>query len=340
MEYRLLGPTGLRVSEAFLGTMTFGEGWGWGAPPEECRAMLDAYLEAGGNVVDTAINYTDGASERIVGELLEGRRDRVVLSTKYTLSTDGADPNAAGNHRMNLIRSLEESLRRLRTDHVDLYWVHIWDPHTPVEETMRALDDAVRAGKVRYIGLSDTPAWVVARAQTLAEWRGWTPLAAIQVPYSLIQRDVERELLGMAEGLGLGVATWGALAGGVLSGKFTRPEGPEGSTRVDPSGLSERDRSVARAVQDVADGLGVSAAQVALAWVRSRSPRIIPILGARRLAQLQDNLAALEVVLDEGALARLEEAAPIELGFPLDFLAETASYVYGEAGRRVRGRAG
>jgi aryl-alcohol dehydrogenase-like predicted oxidoreductase len=202
MRYRLLGSSGLRVSEAFLGTMTFGEDWGWGAPPEECRRMFDAYAEAGGNVIDTAVNYTNGASEKIVGELLGRDRDHFVVSTKYTLSTDEADPNASGNQRKNLTRSLDLSLDRLGIDHIDLYWVHIWDPRTPIEETIRALDDAVRAGKVLYVGISDAPAWVIARANTLAEWRGWSPLVAIQVPYSLIQRDIERELLPMATALG------------------------------------------------------------------------------------------------------------------------------------------
>src|SRR5215469_8598739 len=174
MRYKLLGRSGLRVSEFFLGTMTFGENWGWGAPPEECKKMFEAYAEAGGNVIDTAINYTDGASEKIVGELVASQREHFVLATKYTLTTDPSDPNAAGNHRKNLVRSLERSLRQLRTDHIDLYWAHIWDPCTPIEETMRALDDAVHAGKVLYVGMSDAPAWVVSRANTLAMWRGWS----------------------------------------------------------------------------------------------------------------------------------------------------------------------
>src|SRR3954466_27343 len=203
MRYRLLGRTGLRVSELFLGAMTFGEQGGVGAPIEECARMLDMYADAGGNVIDTAINYRGGASEEIVGEVLDGRRDRFVLATKYTVSRDGSDPNAAGNPRKNLRLSLETSLRRLRTDHIDVYWVHLWDRHTPVEETMRALDDAVTAGKVLYVGVSDTPAWVVSRANALAEWRGWTPFAGLQVPYSLLNRDAERELLPMAEAYGM-----------------------------------------------------------------------------------------------------------------------------------------
>ena len=206
MRYGLFGRTGLRVSELFLGAMTFGEQGGVGAPPEECRRIVDAYAEAGGNVIDTAINYRGGASEEILGELLTGRRDRFVLATKYTVSRDRDDPNGAGNHRKNLRLSLDTSLRRLRTDYLDIYWVHMWDRQTPVEETLRALDDEVRAGRILYVGISDTPAWVVARADTLARCRGWTAFAGLQVPYSLLQRDIERELLPMAEGLGLTVA--------------------------------------------------------------------------------------------------------------------------------------
>ncbi len=338
MRYRLLGQSGLRVSELFLGAMTFGEQGGVGAPADECRRMVDAYAEAGGNVIDTAISYRDGESERIVGEVLAGRRDRFVVSTKYTVSRDRADPNAAGNHRKNLARSLETSRRRLRTDYVDVYWVHIWDRHTPVEETMRALDDAVRTGKVLYVGVSDTPAWVVSRANTLADWRGWSPFVALQVPYSLLQRDIERELLPMAAASGMSVAAWGPLAGGVLSGKFTRPGPAEAGTRVAAESLSERDRSVARVVQDVADELGATPPQVAIAWTMARSRAVHPIIGARRLDQLVDNLGALRCSLPREALSRLEAATGFQVGFPTDFIAGTAAFVYGEAGRRVDGR--
>ncbi len=279
MRYRLMGNSGLRVAQLFLGAMTFG---GRFANLEESRRIVDAYADAGGNVIDTAVNYRDGESEQIVGEVLKGRRDRFVVATKYTVSRDPTDPNAAGNHRKNLVRSLETSLRRLGTDHVDLYWVHIWDSHTPVEETMRALDDAVRAGKVLYVGISDAPAWVVARAQTLAEWRGWTPFVGLQVPYHLLRRDVERELLPMAEAFGLSVAAWGPLASGILSGKFTRPGGAEEGTRVDAAALTERDHAVARTVQQLADELGATPSQVAIAWTMARSARVHPIVGTRR----------------------------------------------------------
>jgi aryl-alcohol dehydrogenase-like predicted oxidoreductase len=338
MRYQLFGNTGLRVSRLFLGAMTFGEQGGVGAPLEECRKMLDVYADAGGNVVDTAINYRGGASESILGELLEGRRDRFVVATKYSVSRDSTDPNAAGNHRKNLVGSLETSLRRLRTDYLDVYWVHIWDSHTPIEETVRALDDAVRAGKVLYVGISDTPAWIVARANTLTELRGWTSFAGLQVPYSLLQRDIERELLPMAEAFGMTVAAWSPLGGGVLSGKFTSGQSVDAGTRIAADSISDHDHAVARVVQDVAHDLGVSPSQVAIAWTMARSRAIHPIVGARRLDQLLDNLGAGDVVLPHEAVTRLEAATNFELGFPTDFIAETEPWVLGEANARVDGR--
>ncbi|MEV4013465.1 aldo/keto reductase [Nonomuraea angiospora] len=334
MRYRLLGNTGLRVSELLLGAMTFGEQGGVGAPIEECRRMLDLYADAGGNVVDTAINYRGGASEAIVGELLEGRRDRFVLSTKYTVTRDGADPNAAGNHRKNLRLSLETSLRRLRTDYVDIYWVHLWDRHTPIEETMRALDEAVRSGKVLHVGISDAPAWVVSRANTVAEFRGWASFAGLQVPYSLLQRDIERELLPMAESYGMSVTAWSPLAGGILSGKFTRGTAQPG-TRVAADSVGEHDHAVARAVQEVADSLGASSSQVAIAWTRARSRAVLPIVGARTVEQLADNLGAVDVDLPEDAVRRLDDATGFTLGFPADFIAQTSPWVFGEASRHL-----
>src|SRR5580704_11727942 len=310
--------------------MTFGEQGGVGAPIEECRRMLDAYVDAGGNVIDTAINYRGGASEEILGELLEGRRDRFVLATKYTVSRDQSDPNAAGNHRKNLRLSLETSLARLRTDYVDVLWVHLWDAHTPIEETMRALDDAVGSGKVLYVGISDTPAWVVSQANTLADWRGWTPFAGLQVPYSLLKRDIERELLPMAEAFGLSVAAWSPLAGGILSGKFTRPGGAEPGTRLAPDSLSERDRTVVGVVQQVADEIGATPSQVAIAWTATRSPTVHPILGARRLNQLTDNLQATELFLSPEAIARLEDVTGFTVGFPTDFITEISLWAFGQ----------
>lgn len=332
MRYTTFGRTGLRVPELVLGAMTFGDQGGVGAPAEECRRILDTYAEAGGTMIDTAINYRGGASEEILGELLAGRRDRFVVATKYTVSRDPADPNGGGNHRKNLRLSLETSLRRLRTDHVDVYWVHIWDRHTPIEETMRALDDAVTAGKVLYVGVSDTPAWVVARANTLAEWRGWTPFAGLQVPYSLVNRDAERELLPMAEASGLTVTAWSPLGGGVLSGKYNAGR-PDGSARLAPNAVGDHDLEVARAVEEVAGELGVTPAQVALAWTRRRSG-VLPIIGARSAEQLRDNLGCLDVTLPPELVLRLEEATGFSLGFPADFIAQTEPWVLGAAALR------
>ncbi|MDT3441005.1 MULTISPECIES: aldo/keto reductase [unclassified Pseudofrankia] len=343
MRYRTLGASGLRVSELILGAMTFGEQGGVGAPLEECRRILDAFAEAGGNTLDTAINYRDGASEEILGELLTGRRESFVLGTKYTVSRDRADPNAAGNARKNLRASLETSLRRLRTDHIDVYWVHMWDRFTPIEETMRALDDAIRAGKILYIGISDAPAWVVARANTLADWRGWSQFVGLQVPYSLLNRDIERELLPMAQSLGLGVTAWSPLGGGVLSGKYIPPAGPSTAgtskdqaggpapTRLSAASLTELDLAVARTVREVADELGVTPSQVAIAWTTCRSAAILPILGARRVDQLRDNLGALDVTLTPDLVARLDSATGFSPGFPTEFIDQTSPWVLGAA---------
>jgi aryl-alcohol dehydrogenase-like predicted oxidoreductase len=339
MRFRTFGRSGLRVSDLFLGTMTFGEDWGWGAPLEESRKIFEAYAEAGGNVIDTANKYTEGESERIVGELVATDRDRFVVMTKYTITVDGSDANASGNHRKSLVRSLEQSLNRLRTDYVDVLWVHIWDPLTPIEETMRALDDVVRAGKVLYVGVSDTPAWVVSRANTLADWHGWTPFVGLQVPYSLLHRQIERELLPMADALGLSVAAWSPLAAGKLSGKFTRAKSAE-PTRIAQLGLDveENDLRVAREVDTVADRLGASSSQVALAWTRTRHPGIHPIIGARRLDQLVDNLAAADLVLPEEAVRRLDEVSAIDRGFPLDMIDSAKDFVYGPVVERVAQR--
>jgi aryl-alcohol dehydrogenase-like predicted oxidoreductase len=338
MSYRPFGDTGLRVSRLFLGAMTFGNQGGVGAPFEECRRMVDAYSDAGGNVIDTAINYRGGASEEILGELLADRRDRFVLATKFTVTRDGTDPNAGGSHRKNLRLSLETSLRRLQTDHVDIYWVHIHDRHTPIDETLRALDDAVRAGKILYIGISDTPAWIVARAQTLAELRGWTAFAGLQVEYSLLQRDIERDLLPMAEAFGMSVAAWSPLGGGVLSGKFTAESAPAAGTRIAADSIPEHNLSVARAVDAVAAELGTTPAAVALAWTMHRSPVIHPMIGARTLEQLNDNLGAVNVELADDAFAKLEAAAPFTAGFPNDFIDSTRAWVFGEADARVEVR--
>jgi len=320
MRYRLFGRSGLRVSELALGTMTFGTDWGWGADQQECRRMLDAYGEAGGNFIDTACNYTDGASERIVGELVAADRDHWVLATKYGLTGRPDDPNAGGNHRKNLQRTLEASLGRLGTDHLDLLWLHMWDGMTPVEEVVRTLDDAVRAGKVLYVGVSDTPAWVVARAVTMAELRGWAPFTGLQVPWSLADRAVEREHLPLAAALDLAVTPWGLLEGGELTGKYLRPA--TGPTRSRPDDVSPRVNDLAREVLAVAERLGRPAAQVAINWVRQQDYGcpIVPIVGARSAEQLRANLGCLDFELEPELLARLAAASGFQLGFPRSFL--------------------
>ncbi|KIZ15473.1 aldo/keto reductase [Streptomyces natalensis] len=334
MRYTLFGKTGLRVSELSLGTMTFGgdEEGGWGADKDTSARLLDVYAEAGGNFLDTANNYTGGRSETILGELLGGRRERFVLATKYTCATRTGDVNAAGNHRKNLVQSVEASLDRLRTDHVDILWVHARDVFTPVEETMRALDDLVRAGKVLYLGVSDWPAWEIAQASTLAELRGWTSFAGSQLRYNLLERTPERELLPQARAFDQAVLVWSPLAGGKLTGKYRR--GGTGRLTVDGaySGGSHNEDATVTAVLEIAEAGGWSPAQVALAWLRSRPGNIIPIVGATKEAQLVDNLAAVDVELDADALARLDEVSAVPLGFPHDFLREEGvqENVYGD----------
>jgi aryl-alcohol dehydrogenase-like predicted oxidoreductase len=329
MRYKLLGRSGLRVSELCLGTMTFGEEWGWGASREESRRVFDAYVAAGGNFIDTANRYTEGSSERFVGEFVRAERERFVVATKYTLFMRKGDPNAAGNQRKNLVQSLDASLKRLGLDYVDLYWVHAWDFLTPVEEVMRGLDDLVRAGKLLYVGISDTPAWVVSRANTLAELRGWSPFVALQIQYSLVERTPERELLPMARALDLAVTPWGILGSGVLSGKYNAPGGEGRASRNGP--VDERRLRLAAAVTAVARELGRTPAQVAIAWLRAQPGVIVPILGARTAEQLADNLGALDVRLGEEHLGRLDAASAIEPGFPHDFLSRPAirELVYG-----------
>src|ERR1700733_3753103 len=227
MRYKLLGNSGLRVSELCLGTMTFGEDWGWGSSPEESRKVYDTFLEAGGNFIDTANIYTSGTSERLLGEFMQGQRERIVLATKYTNAAPGTDPNAAGNHRKNMVQAVEASLKRLKTDYIDLYWLHLWDQITPVEEVMRAFDDLIRQGKVLYVGVSDAAAWWIAQANTLAQLRGWSPFVGLQIEYSLIERTVERELIPMAKAMNIGVTAWSPLAGGMLTGKYHAHGSPE-----------------------------------------------------------------------------------------------------------------
>lgn len=325
MRYRLLGNSGLRVSELCLGTMTFGEGSSWGASKHESRKMFELFADAGGNFLDTANIYAGAASEELLGEILADERDRFVLASKYSLTTDPDDVNASGNHRKSLARSLEASLRRLRTDYIDLYFVHAWDFMTPVEEVMRALDDAVSQGKILYAGISDTPAWVTSQAQMLATLRGWSPLIATQVRYSLIDRSAERDLIPMAESLNLGVTVWGALGGGFLSGKYDERTGTNSSgepgrlTEGDPS-FSDKNRQIIDEVRRIATEVGATPSQIAINWMIQKSRQIIPIIGGRTAAQLKENLGSLDFRLDSDHHRRLNEVSRIELGFPHDFL--------------------
>ena len=326
-HYRTLGRSGLRISPICLGTMTFGQDWGWGSDESEARSVFETYLERGGNYFDTANFYTGGSSETLLGRFAQGRRDRLVIATKFSLCTDPGDPNAGGNHRKNLRRSVEASLRRLDTDYIDLLYLHAWDATTPVEEVMRGFDDLVRAGKVLYAGVSDLPAWQAARLQTLAELRGWSPLVALQTEYSLAQRESERELLPMARELGLGVSAWSPLASGVLTGKYSRadldPATAQGrrAVAIGNGALTERALDIAQVVVEIARELERPAAQVALAWTLQRPGAIVPVIGARTQAQLLQNLGALEVELSPAQIERLERASAIALGFPHEYLA-------------------
>jgi aryl-alcohol dehydrogenase-like predicted oxidoreductase len=320
MRYKLLGKSGLRVSELCLGTMTFGENWGWGAAKEECVRQFDTFVKAGGNFIDTANRYTEGHSEQIVGELIASDRDYFVLATKYTLYTRRDDPNASGNGRKNMMRSVEDSLRRLKTDHIDLYWLHAWDGTTQVEEVMRALDDLVRQGKVLYIGISDTPAWIVARANTLAELRGWSPFVGLQIEYSLIERAAERDLIPMAQALGLGVTPWSPLGAGVLTGKYNTPSTDPKRIQGQDRHLNERTLKIAEVVMQVAAEVGRSPAEVALRWLMQQPFVNIPIIGGRTAEQIAQNLNCLTITLTPEQMATLDNASKIELGFPHDFL--------------------
>jgi aryl-alcohol dehydrogenase-like predicted oxidoreductase len=329
VNYRLLGNSGLRVSEMALGTMTFGEEWGWGSGKDEARAVYETFREAGGNFLDTANVYTNGTSERLIGEFVKSHRSEVVIATKYTNASldpnaPPRDPNAGGNGRKNMIQAVEASLRRLGTDYIDLYWMHIWDGGlTPVDEVMRGFDDLVRSGKILYAGVSDSPAWWVAQANTLAELRGWSRFVGLQIEYSLIERTVERELVPMSKAFGLTITAWGALSGGVLSGKYKKGQGSEGRFSTDmmkqwlPS--QARTEKVIEALETVSTQTQRSMSQVALAWLMRRQVPVIPIVGARRVEQLRDNLNSLTLSLTPEHLAMLDAASAIEPGFPGSF---------------------
>jgi aryl-alcohol dehydrogenase-like predicted oxidoreductase len=342
-SYRLLGRSGLRVSPLALGTMTFGTDWGWGADREEAHRIFDAYVDRGGNFIDSSNNYTNGAAEQLVGEFAADKRDRLTIATKYSASTRPEDPNSGGDHRKSMVRSVERSLARLQTDYIDLLYLHLWDGTTSVEEVLRAMDDLVRAGKVLYVGISDTPAWQVSRMQAIADLRGWSPLVALEIEYSLIERTGERDLIPMASEMGLGVIPWSPLGRGVLTGKYTSRDldhdgdsaGADGTRKSAGElngSLSERSLAIAEVVKTVATELGRTPAQVALAWVLLNDSVTAPLIGARTLSQLEDNLGALEVELPDDARARLEQASTFALGFPHDVLSlpSTMGTVFGD----------
>ena len=329
--YRLLGRSGLRVSPLALGAATFGTEWGWGAEQDEARKLFDLYVERGGNFIDTANTYTNGSSERLLGEFTRDNRERLVLATKYTTLRRPGDPNSGGPHRKSLFASVEASLRQLNTDYIDLLFLHVWDFTTPVEEILRGMDDLVRQGKVLYVAMSNVPAWQVSRMQSIADLRGWSPLVALQIEYSLIERTGERDLIPMAREMGLGVMPYSPLAGGVLTGKYSRDDlaatnvdvgdGTRKSVTIANGALTERNFAIVDVVKEVARELGRTSAQVGLAWTLRNPGVTAPIIGARTLAQLEDNLGALEVDFTASQLARLDEAGAIELGVPHDLLA-------------------
>ena len=323
-EYITLGRSGLRVSPFCLGGMTFGKDLGWGSDIPEAESVLSRYLEAGGNFIDTANSYTRGHSEKIIGDFFaekKAQRDRVVLATKFFFNLFAGDPNGGGAGRKAIVAQCEESLRRLQTDYIDLYYLHNWDRFTPVEETMRALDDLVQAGKVRYLGISDAPAWKVAQAQTLAHFRGWAPLIALQVEYSLMERTVEGELVPMAEELGLGVLPWSPLKMGALSGRYTRANGQkmQGYRGTFVGELSDRQLDIIDVAQQIASEVESDVPTVALSWVQHRPGVAATGLGARTVDHLEANLKALDLRLTPEQIGRLDAVSKPSLNFPADF---------------------
>ncbi len=324
MRYKLLGKSGLRVSEICLGTITFGSELSWGASKQESQKIYEVFREAGGNFIDTANVYTYGTTEKLLGEFIASEREQIVVSTKYTGSFGTNNPNGAGNHRKNMIQSVEASLKRLNTDYIDLLLLHAWDFMTPVEEVMRALDDLVRAGKVLYIGISNAPAWVVSQCNMLAELRGWTKFVSLQIPYNLIERTPERELLPMARTLDIGVTAATPLASGWLTGKYTNgQENGREPKRLDDKWMSgfvernQRNQAIAQTVDQIADQIGQSSGQVALNWLREQG--VIPIIGVRQASQVKDNLKCIDFNLSSEHLELLNQMSQVELGYPHKF---------------------
>jgi len=333
-HYVTLGHSGLRVSPCCLGAMTFGEDLGWGTSIQDAEAMLDRYIELGGNFIDTANGYTFGHSEQIIGDHLgkdSSKRDRLVIASKFFFNLYPGDPNGGGTGRKAMIAACEQSLRRLQTDYIDLYWMHCWDPNTPIEETMRGLDDLVRAGKIRYAGFSDTPAWKVAQAQLLATFKGWSPLIALQIEYSLLERTVEGELVPMAKELGLGITPWSPLKGGLLSGKYQRDNAGKADTKRGwaASGLNEKAYAVIDEITRIAKAHDTSPAAVALAWVNTRPGVASSIIGARNVEQMEQNISALEVKLTVADVEVLNKVSVPTLNFPAAMMTMVPSIMHG-----------
>lgn len=320
MKYQLFGHTGLRVSELCLGTMGFGTENGWGADFNTSKEVFDAYANAGGNFLDTANIYTQGTSEKFLGEFIGSDRDHYVVATKYSLKDRNGDPNYAGNHRKNMVRSVQESLKRLQTDYIDVLWLHIWDFTTHPEEVLLAMNDLISKGLVHYIGISDTPAWRVAQANTIAELRGWNRFAGLQVEYSLINRTAERDLLPVAKALNLTLTPWAPLAGGALSGKYLR--GEQGRLPLNSKRLNERSTLIAQKVMAVAEAMECTPAQVALKWTMQRNQSVVPIVGATKAHQIKDALGSVNIEIPANLLQELNDISAIELGFPGDFFNE------------------
>lgn len=333
-DYKILGNSGLRVSPLCLGTMTFGSDWGWGADASESRELFEHYASRGGNFIDTANYYTGGTSERLLGQFLEGRRQRFVLATKYSLHMESGNPNSGGNHRKNLVESVEASLKRLNTDYIDLLWLHAWEFRTPIEEVMRSLDDLVRQGKVLYLAISDVPAWKVAQANTIAQMRGWSRFIAVQAHYNLVERTSEHALLPMCRDFGINLMPWSPLAGGVLSGKYNSSHLGESGQQVDAARtelvkalgqLTPRSLEIADVVKAVASELDASPSQVALNWLLQQPGVLAPIIGARKMSHLTDNLGALDLTLNEDQMQRLNAVSEPQPIFPNNFM-NTESY--------------
>ncbi|WP_431081500.1 aldo/keto reductase [Pseudomonas thivervalensis] len=330
MRYRIFGNTGLRVSSLALGTGNFGKGWGYGADVDEARKIYDGYREAGGNFIDTADQYQFGQSESMLGDFMATERDEVVLATKFSLGdSPGAGILRAGNSRKAMRSSVEASLKRLKTDHVDLLWVHMPDGVTPIDEIVRGLDDLIRSGKVLYSGLSNFPAWRVATAATLAELRGWSAISAVQLEHSLVERSAERELLPMAAAFNLGTVGWSPLGGGLLTGKYRKGETgrAQGLGAVIQDEDSERKTSTVDAVLAISEETDHTPGQIAIAWVLAKGT--LPIIGPRTPEQMADNLASAEVQLTADQLAQLDAASAITLGFPHDMVAASAPSLAG-----------